>query len=284
MSELMVISSAEERQLALSLGAAPDADSQNGGGIRIPLLKINLDDEDDNGKELPKGQFFLTGQETPVYAKSVKIRPLAEMFQYSEYDPANNKLANRTIIAPSLREELIDEKGGVRCGKPLGKVLKENPELAEKYKNVTCFRLVYCLVTYTGKTADGNEVTVENAPALLRLKGSNFGPFDDEVRKRIPRGQNLWNFWVDVTATRKKNGSVVYYVLGFQPDLGNPVPVDGNTLETIKVIRDLIQRDNTAIRNKHMAALRGRNAAAEAEDVMDFIESHSDELLDADFD
>lgn len=282
MSELMVVSSAEERQLALSLGAAPDADTQ-GGGVRIPLLKINLDDEDDNGKELPKGQFYLTGQDEAVYAKNVKIRPLAEMFQYSEYDPANNKLANRTIIAPSLREELIDEKGTVRCGKPLGKVLKENPELAEKYKNITCFRLVYCLVSYDGKTAGGTETKVENAPALLRLKGSNFSPFDDEVRKRIPRGQNLWNYWVSVNATRKKNGSVVYYVLGFEPDLGSPVAVDGSTLETIKIIRDLINKDNETIRSKHMAALRNRNSTTDAEDVMDYIDNSFNEL-DEDFD
>ena len=281
MSELTVVSSAEERELAMFLGAAPDADTQ-GGGIRIPLLKINLDDEDDNGKELPKGEFYLTNQDTSVYAKKVSIRPLAEMFQYSEYDPLANKLANRTIIAPSLREELIDEKGTVRCGKPLGKVLKENPELAEKYKNITCFRLVYCLVSYDGKAADGTSVKVENAPALLRLKGSNFGPFDDEVRKRIPRGQNLWNFWVNVSATRKKNGSVVYYVLGFEPELGNPVPVDGPTFDTIKVIRDLINKDNESVRSKHMAALRNRNTTADAEDVMDYVEA-SMNALDADF-
>lgn len=281
MTDLTIVSSAEERQLALSLGAAPDADNQ-GGGVRIPLLKINLDDEDENGKELPKGTFYLTNQDTSVYATSVKIRPLAELFQYSEYDPTANKLANRTIIAPSLREELIDEKGTVRCGKPLGKVLKENPELAEKYKNITCFRLVYCLVTYEGEAADGTVVKVENAPALLRLKGSNFSPFDDEVRKRIPRGQNLWNFWVNVKSTRKKNGSVTYYVLGFEPELSTPVTVDGPTLETIKVIRDLITKDNESVRNKHMAALRNRASAADAEDVISYVEASMNEL-DADF-
>lgn len=276
MSDIVVFSAEQERQLAAALGAG----QQQGGGNRIPVLKVNADDEDDSGRPLPKGSFFISDQEVTVYGKTVRIRPLAEMFQYQDYNAVEKKVVNKTVLVPSFRDELIDEKGGVRCGKPASKVLKENPDLAEKYKSITCYRMVYCLVSYDGETVTGEKVTVENVPALLRLKGANFSPFEDEFRKRLPKGQNLWNFWATVSATRKKNGSVTYYVMGFDPNIGNPVQLDTPTFESIKALKDMIDADNERVRQKHMGALRGRQEASSSADIIDLVEGGSDDGLE----
>lgn len=272
MSNLTVISAADELALASMFG------QEKANRALLPTLKVNLDDEDDQGNALPKGSFMITGQEVTSYAKKVKIKPLVEMFQYLDYDPDQNKTVNRTLIVPSFKHEFRDERGGVRCGKPASKVLKENPDLAAKYKSITCFRLVYALVSYEGKSATGETVSVENVPALLRLKGSNFSPFEDEVSKKIPKGQHLYNFWVEVSAERKKNGSVVYYVWNFSPDLGNPVPLDQQTYETMVGIASMIKDENTRIDDKHHAALRGRQVDTSALKAVEILEGEDADL------
>lgn len=272
MSNLAVMTAADELALASLFG------QEKTNRTLLPTLKVNLDDEDDQGNALPKGSFMLTGQETLSYAKKVKIRPLVEMFQYLDYDPDQNKTVNRTLVVPSFKHEFRDEQGGVRCGKPPSKLLKENPDLAAKYKSITCFRLVYALVSYEGKTATGATQKVENAPALLRLKGSNFSPFEDEVSKKIPKGQHLYNYWVEVSAERKKNGSVVYYVWGFNPDLGNPVPLDQPTYDTMVGIAEMIKDENARVDQKHHSALRGRQVDHSAMKAIDILESDDTDL------
>lgn len=275
MNQLVTMNQSEERALAALLGATTEATERT----LLPILKINLDDEDDAGNALKKGQFMLTNQDQTVYADKVTIRPLSQMFQWVNYDPEQSKVVNKTIIVPRLNMEARDEKGGVRCGKPASKVLKENPDLAKKFKSITCFRYVHCLVNYTGKTAEGKEAVVENVPALLRLKGVNFSPFEEQVVDRLPKGKKLWDFNVEVSAARKKNGSVVYYTLSFEPDLGNPIGMDQVTLDTMHYIVNMIKEENERIESKHRNAVSNRDvdvAALKAVEVLDEADLEAD--------
>lgn len=274
MTQLVTLNQNEERALAAMLGASTDATSS----ALLPILKINLEDEDDAGNQLKKGTFMLTGQEDPIYAEKVTIRPLSQMFQWVDYNAEEKRSVNKTIIIPRLNMEARDEKGGVRCGKPASKVIKENPDLIKKYKSITCFRYVHCLVSYKGKTADGKDATVENVPALLRLKGANFSPFEDEVIKRLPKGAKLYEFNVEITATRKKNGSVVYYVLGFNPDLGNRLGLDQTTVDTLKYILNMVQEENQKIESKHLNSARNRSVDSAALKAVEILEDGDDSL------
>lgn len=271
MSELAVIDAAKERALSAMLGLGGDADTST----NLPLLKINLEDEDDMGSPLPKGKFIITNQEDTVYADKVRIRPLSQMFQWVHYDPDQNKSVNRTLIIPNFRSEARDEKGGVKCGKPASKVLKENPELAKQYKNITCFRLVHCLVSYEGKTASGEQVTVENVPTLLRLKGANFSGFEEQVVDKLPKGKKLYDFWVEVSASKKKNGSVTYYVYDYAVDLGNPVALDQPTYDTMLHIVEIVKAENARVQTKYDQAIRGGSIDSAAMSAVDTIDSDS---------
>ena len=273
MSQLVTIDAAKERALAAALGLGTQQENN-----LLPLLKINLDDEDDQGNPLPKGKFMVTGQEETVYADKVRIRPLSQMFQWVHYDPEQNRSVNRTIVVPRLNVEARDEKGGVKCGKPASKVLKENPDLAKQFKNITCFRLIHCLVSYEGKTADGSKAVVENVPALLRLKGANFSSFEDEVVDKLPKGKKLYDYWVEVSAQKKKNGSVTYYVFNYAIDLGNPAALDQVTYDTMLHIVDMIKTENDKINAKYEAAIRGRGVDEAALKVVDIIDADEESL------
>lgn len=270
MTELAVIDPAEARKLAAILGTSSDVHNAGGqdSSNRLPLLKINLDDEDEEGNSLPRGQFMVTGQDEPVFAKSVSIRPLSMMFQWLDYSAEENKTVNRTIIIPSLRMEARDEKGTFRCGKPPSKVLREDAELAAKYKSITCFRYVHCLVSYEGTTASGEKATVENLPALFRLKGANFSPFEDQVVSKLPKGRNLHDYNINVTASRKKNGSVVYYVFDFDVDFSEVLPLDQQTYDSMVHVAEMIKSENSRVEEKHKEALRARQSDDDAIDAI----------------
>jgi hypothetical protein len=278
MTQLVTIDAAKERALAAALGLSTQQES-----VLLPLLKINLEDEDDAGNTLPKGKFMITGQDKSVYADKVRIRPLSQMFQWVHYDPSENRVTNKTIVVPRLNVEARDQKGGVKCGKPASKVLKADPELAKKYKDITCFRLVHCLVSYEGVDAAGKKATVENVPALLRLKGANFSSFEEEVVDKLPKGKKLYDYWVELSATRKKNGSVTYYVFNYEVDLGNPAPLDQLTYDTMLYIVDMIKEENSKINAKYEAAIRGStadSAAMKAVEILEDEDSLEEDLVD----
>lgn len=273
MNDLVTMDAAKQRELNALLGASTDE-----GPTRLPILKINSKRRDAEGRKIEEGQFMVTGMDETVYADTVKIRPLSHTFQWLHFDSEAKKLANKTIIVPNFRVEPIDMKGTLRCGKPASKVMRElSKEDQKKYEDIKCYRQVRCLVSYTGKTADGDEATVENMPAILMLKGSNFSPFEDQVIKRLPQGRNIYDFWVTLTTTEHENGSVVYYVIGFEPDIGNPVPLDTPTMESMYVIADMISGENAQVKQKHNEALYNRNASDAAIDAVG-------SYLDDDFD
>lgn len=264
MNDLVTMDAAKQRELNALLGASTDE-----GPTRLPILKINSKRRDAEGRKIEEGKFMVTGMDETVYADTVSIRPLSHTFQWLHFDSEAKKLANKTIIVPNFRIEPIDIKGTLRCGKPASKVMRELPkEDQKKYEDIKCYRQVRCLVTYTGKTADGVETTVTNMPAILMLKGSNFGPFEDEFIKRLPQGRNIYDFWVNLTTTEHENGSVTYYVIHFEPDLGNPVPLDTPTMESMYVIADMISDENSQVKRKYNEALHNKNASDAALDAV----------------
>lgn len=260
MGELSTIDQSKALELAAILGTSEKASSD-----RLPQLKVNTKRKDPQGRKIEEGMFFVTDQDENVYSETVRIRVLSQLFQWIHYDQEKNKVVNKTILIPKLRDEARDMKGGTRCGKPASKVLRELPkEEQKKYTDIKCFRQLRVLVSYTGKTADGDEVTVENLPAVMLLKGSNFSPFEDEFIKVIPRNNNYYDFWCDVTLEELTNGSVTYYVNHYKPDLTNPVAMDEDTFDTMVGMGELVKAENTRIENMHLAAMRNDDLSDDA--------------------
>jgi hypothetical protein len=265
MGNIAVIEKAEEQKLAALLGANDKPQSAD----RLPQLKVNTMRKDAQGRKIEQGLFYLNGMDEHIYAETVRIRPLSQLFQWINYDPEENKVVNKTLLIPNFRCEALDMKGGTRCGKPTSKVLKELPkEEQKKYTNIKCFRQLRVLVSYKGADADGNEVTIENQPAIMLLKGSNFNPFEDEFIKSIPRGKNFYDYWADVSAEELQNGSVIYYVMHFKPDLKKELSLDQPTYDSMKVMADLIERENNVVEKAYQKSLRDGQSYSDAIDAV----------------
>lgn len=270
-----VINADEMAALRSAMGVDPTADR----GPKLPQLKILMDDFDKDDNPLPKGSFFLSGKEPAVYAKEIKIRVMAHHFQYSDYDNELNKMRNKTILATTFRSDFPDMKGTLRCGRPASKVFKElSDEAKKKYDSITCFRIIRGIVSYTGKTLAGEEVVVENEPFIMRLKGSNFMGFDEQFASKLPSGRDLWDFWVNVTPKREKNGSVTYFVMQYAPEFTNPAAFDMPTVETIRGFSSMVSQENAQIMASHNKALRGHQEDGEIFD--DLADGLEDDFVD----
>jgi len=273
-TELATVDLAELNKLAAAAGANPNANS----GPRVPFLKVNMEDEDANGAVLPRGQFMVTDQEETVYAKEVKFRPLTMHLQYIHYDQDAKKMVSRTLQNSTFQQEFRDSNGTIRCGRPSGDEWRNmEKEDREPYKDITCVRLVRGIVSYTGVNQAGEERVVENVPCVLRLKGTNFSPFEAEYMDKVPQGRMIWDYWLDLSLERKKNGSVTYYIIHYSADFALPVPVDVPTFETIKHFTKLVEDDNARVESDYKSALARRNGDAALYDQL-----ADDDALDGD--
>lgn len=251
---------------------------QNSSGTRLPELKISSQRKDNEGNDIRKfeGQFFLKNYDQNIYASSVKVRVLSQLFQWIDYDEVENKVRNKTLLIPFMSHEPRDMTGGLRCGKPLSREMKNwSQEQKAKYKSITLFRQLRCLVSYTGTTVDGEEVTVENVPAIILNKNSSYMNFEDEVIKKLG-GRNYSDVWVSLSTAEHQNGSVTYYTWHYNPDLKKPVEMDDKTLDTMKHFAHLVKQENDRIDSSYERALREKTID---DDAMDALEDD----LDADF-
>lgn len=282
MNELATISKNEQNELiaAMGMGGGSGAASSD----RLPELKINYQEENDQGLSLPRGQFYVKGtDDDPVFAKTVNFRPLSQMFQWIQYDPEENKVKNKTLMVPMLRNEARDMNGTTRCGKPTSNVLREmSKEDQKRYSDIKCFRQVRGLVSYEGKNAEGETVEVENQPVVVMLKGSNFNPFEDEFLKKLPRGRKMHEYTAKVMSTKTKGaGGNVWWVMNFEPDLINAQPLDDQIFETVKVMHDMVKGENDKIQASHEKALRNEQLSGDAIDALEGVSSSlEDDLAD----
>lgn len=259
MSNVAIIDKSKERELAAMLGAETSGSS---GGSRMPVLKLNHQDEDDEGNPLKKGQFLLQrGDDEPnIYAETATIRPLINMYNWSHYIEGEGTVC-KTITIPNFKKEPIDSNGGVRCGKPVSKVLKDMSKTEQAaYKDITCFRQLRCLVDIEGKTSTGEDAKVTNVPAIMFLKGANFLPFEEEYVKVIPRSANMYDYKAKLSTEKKKQGSVTYFVIHFEPEMSDKLGLDNDTYETMVHMASLIKDENDRITEQYKKAVADRNA------------------------
>ena len=269
MNDLTAIDPIEQQRLKEKMGI-----ETNTSADRVPMLKVNLDFEDDAGNELKPGTIYLKDHEPTVYAKEFKLRVLGHHYQYIEYSPELKKTVCKTTINKSFNQDFLDTRGSTKCGMTKPKSKMDEYE-KERFKNVTCFRMVRGLVSFEGTDASGNTHHVENQPVILMLKGSNFMPYDEEVVRKLPKGTSAWDYWLNVKLERRKNGSVTYYVYHYDFDPAATLPLDQRTADTIKVFSEMVDRENSRIMESHYKAIEERNSGA--------YEPAEDDSLDADF-
>lgn len=267
----------EELAAFIAANRISQEDLNGGGGDFLPQLKANYADEEEiDGQkyELKLGYFVVnTPDHGNVYAKNVNFRPLLHNYQYIDYDREKEEVVCRTILFNDFKDEPRDEHGTLRCGKPQSKLLKDNAALKKQWEHVNLYRSVDGLVNYTGTTADGKEVKVENLLVTFRGKGSNFSPFQDEYTSVMPKGALLWDYDLKLSTTKHKQDPksiVSYYIVHFEADFSKKLPFTVTEFETVKALQARIEATNKEIDTKYYTALETRNktdAAVKALDI-----------------
>ena len=250
----------------------------------LSRLTINRAAEDDDGNALSAGVYTVydSSIEDRVYSikdKPIQFRPFINSYQYMEYDPNNNNYPCSSVIFKSWKDEPIDTKGGVRCGKVIGKDKEQLSEAEiDAQRNIKCYRLVYGLVSFEGTTPKGEPATVDAMPVLFRVTGSNFTPIGEALKSLKGRESLMQNHLLNLKTTRKKAGSNVYYVSQISVD-SKEVEFTQKDLEHMDMFRALIEEENARVSEKYQNAVKNKESDAASAKVINEMEDDPEMVL-----
>tara|TARA_R110000772_G_scaffold88703_1_gene184122 strand:+ start:197 stop:1045 length:849 start_codon:yes stop_codon:yes gene_type:complete len=278
MNEVATYSGMSPEQLMAAMGGATDNSSLSDGN-RLPILKVNYHDSDDDGNKLEKGNFLLQLPSGNAYGKDVTLRVYGDHMQYKQFDDSG--LVNKTIIH-TMKDTPIDQNGGVRCGKPTGKEMALlGPEEKAKFSDIKNYRHLYATVSIADATnSSGETVEVKDIPCLFPLKGMSFIPFSRDVIDPC-QTQRLTFQQVNCKPLTKshKKGSVTYYTVSFVPDFANTMTLDTKDWELMAKFLDTVNAENKQILESHNKALYAKQANTNDSSMVSEVEGY----LDADF-
>lgn len=279
MSDLTTIDQNALEEMNALLGTEVSGGGGSSAIVRVPELKINSRSRDkDSKKPIPEGSFFLTNMDQKVYAEKVSFRPLASHIQYFHWEEIDGvrKLVNKSMSIARPSEEARDMLGGIACGMPSWEVLKEMDYAdAKKWKTMRN-RVTRGLVSYTGKTMDDEEVTLENQPCIMFHKNSTYGGFWNEFMSKLPKGKQIYEYTAEMGTEYNENGSVVWYTPTYSVDLSKSLGITQDVFDTMKVFAETIKKENKQITDAYFKAIKEGALDEAAYDALG-------DSLDADF-
>lgn len=247
MSELININKMSKEEIMKAIGQ--DTGVSKNENI-IPRLSINRLPEDDNGNQLPIGQFTIydSNLSKNLYGKAVTLRPFISAMQYMHYEPEKSEYVNRSIIFSSWKEEAIDIQGGTKCGKvPYKERDSLSPEALVEQKKIRCYRLIYGLVSFNATDAEGNAHKVENFPVVWRVTGTSFKPVSDAIEQLKERDKVMFSCTFELESKRQKKGSNVFYVPVITPNSTANLQMSKKDIETLQVFKSTINKENEEV-------------------------------------
>ena len=263
-NEIANINNMSDEQIKQAIGQ----DDGSSSGVSIPRLGINRSPEDDDGNQLPVGHLFTydssVGQN--VFGKPVTFRPFISAMQYMHYDPEKGEYVNRSIIFKNWKEEAIDILGGTRCGKvPFKERTSLTPEQLAEQRTIRCYRLLYGLLSFSGKKANGEDHEVANLPVLWRVTGTAFAPVGSALDQVNKRKKLMFTTTFSIDSKRQKKGGNVYYTPEISVNADANLQMSKEDMETLTVFQDIINTENTEIVDLYKAAKKGQPTSSDGE-------------------
>ena len=261
-NEIANINKMSDEQIMQAIGQ----DDGSSNGVNIPRLGINRSPEDDDGNQLPVGHLFAydssVGQN--VYGKPVSFRPFISAMQYMHYDPEKSEYVNRSIIFKNWKEEAIDILGGIKCGKiPFKERSTLTPDQLAEQRTIRCYRLLYGLLSFTGKKANGEDHTVSNLPVLWRVTGTAFAPVGAAIDQVNKRKKLMFTTTFSIDSKRQKKGGNVFYTPEIAVNADANLQMSKEDMETLSVFQDVINKENTEVVELYKAAKKGTPIASD---------------------
>jgi hypothetical protein len=263
-NEIANINNMSDEQIMQAIGQ----DDGSSSGVNIPRLGINRSPEDDDGNQLPVGHLFTydasVGQN--VFGKPVTFRPFISAMQYMHYDPEKGEYVNRSIIFKNWKEEAIDILGGTRCGKiPFKERSSLTPEQLAEQRTIRCYRLLYGLLSFSGKKANGEDHEVANLPALWRVTGTAFAPVGSALDQVNKRKKLMFTTTFSIDSKRQKKGGNVFYIPEISVNADANLQMSKEDMETLTVFQDTINTENTEVVDLYKAAKKGQSTSSDGE-------------------
>ena len=263
-NEIANINNMSDEQIKQAIGQ----DDGSSSGISIPRLGINRSPEDDDGNQLPVGHLFTydssVGQN--VFGKPVTFRPFISAMQYMHYDPEKGEYVNRSIIFKNWKEEAIDILGGTRCGKiPFKERSSLTPEQLAEQRTIRCYRLLYGILSFRGKKANGEDHEVANLPVLWRVTGTAFAPVGSALDQVNKRKKLMFTTTFSIDSKRQKKGGNVYYTPEISVNADANLQMSKEDMETLTVFQDVINTENAEIVDLYKAAKKGQPTSSDGE-------------------
>jgi len=263
-NEIANINNMSDEQIKQAIGQ----DDGSSSGISIPRLGINRSPEDDDGNQLPVGHLFTydssVGQN--VFGKPVTFRPFISAMQYMHYDPEKSEYVNRSIIFKNWKEEAIDILGGTKCGKiPFKERPSLTPEQLAEQRTIRCYRLLYGLLSFKGKKANGEDHEVANLPVLWRVTGTAFAPVGSALDQVNKRKKLMFTTTFSIDSKRQKKGGNVYYTPEISVNADANLQMSKEDMETLTVFQDVINTENTEVVDLYKAAKKGQPTSSDGE-------------------
>ena len=263
-NEIANINNMSDEQIKQAIGQ----DDGSSSGISIPRLGINRSPEDDDGNQLPVGHLFTydssVGQN--VFGKPVTFRPFISAMQYMHYDPEKGEYVNRSIIFKNWKEEAIDILGGTRCGKiPFKERSSLTPEQLAEQRTIRCYRLLYGILSFKGKKANGEDHEVTNLPVLWRVTGTAFAPVGSALDQVNKRKKLMFTTTFSIDSKRQKKGGNVFYIPEISVNADANLEMSKEDMETLTVFQDIINTENAEVVDLYKAAKKGQPTSSDGE-------------------
>ena len=263
-NEIANINNMSDEQIKQAIGQ----DDGSSSGTNIPRLGINRSPEDDDGNQLPVGHLFTydasVGQN--VFGKPATFRPFISAMQYMHYDPEKGEYVNRSIIFKNWKEEAIDILGGVKCGKV---PFKERPSLTQEQlaeqRTIRCYRLLYGILSFKGKKANGEDHEVANLPVLWRVTGTAFAPVGSALDQVNKRKKLMFTTTFSIDSKRQKKGGNVYYTPEISVNADASLQMSKEDMETLTVFQDIINTENDEVVELYKAAKKSQLTSSDGE-------------------
>jgi hypothetical protein len=265
MNDLANIENNDLAELSEFLGTQVGNDSGGSDIARVPELKIQSKTREKGTKKaVTPGTFYLSNMDKIVYSETVKFRPICSHIQYYHWGEVDGKrkLICKSRATKNQRDEARDTNGGVACGMPSWDARKEMDKDTQRHWRSMQHRVTRGLVTMTGKTADGEEVTIENQPVIMFHKNSTYSGFWKGFMQKLPKGRQLFEYEATLTSEYQEQGDVEWYTLNYDVDLSNPLVMDlkddysKSLRDTMKVFADTIKAENAYVDSKYFEALK----------------------------
>ncbi len=263
-NEIANINNMSDEQIKQAIGQ----DDGSSSGVNIPRLGINRSPEDDDGNQLPVGHLYTydasVGQN--VFGKPVTFRPFISAMQYMHYDPEKGEYVNRSIIFKNWKEEAIDILGGTRCGKvPFKERSSLTPEQLAEQRTIRCYRLLYGILSFKGKKANGEDHEVTNLPVLWRVTGTAFAPVGSALDQVTKRKKLMYTTTFSIDSKRQKKGGNVFYIPEISVNADANLQMSQEDMETLTVFQDTINTENAEVVELYKAVKKGQPTSSDGE-------------------